>query len=88
MTVLSFESSPRAHTQIILRYFAIFYVLGLLRGFMSDVFPAQESELAISRETLRRFSLYIVTPHLRPSSDTYFDTRVWMWLISFCFVGI
>lgn len=38
MTALSFESSPHAHTQIILRYFAVFYVLGFLRDFMSDVF--------------------------------------------------
>jgi hypothetical protein len=43
--------------QIILRYFAVFYVPGRLRDCMRDVFRARESELAISRETLRRFSL-------------------------------
>jgi len=43
--------------QIILLYFAVFYVQGLSRDFMSDVFRARESEPVISRETLRRFSL-------------------------------
>jgi hypothetical protein len=45
---------------------------------MSDLFRAQEIKLAISRETLRRFSLYIVTSHLRPGSNTYRDTHVWL----------
>ena len=71
-----FPNNPRI--RIILRYFAVFCVLGLLRVFMGDVFCAQESELAISRETLRGFSLYIVTPHPRPSSNTYHHTHVWM----------
>jgi len=45
---------------------------------MSDVFRAHESELAISRETLRRFSLYIVTLHPLAPVATHRDNHVWM----------
>jgi hypothetical protein len=70
MTALSFESNTHAHVQIILRYFAFFYVLGLLRDFMSDVFRAEESELAISR-SISSLVLAPVATHNR-------DTHVWM----------
>lgn len=62
MTTLSFECSP----QVILRYFAVFYVLRLLRDFMSDVFRAQEIELAISRETLAASRCISSLPTLSP----------------------
>ena len=52
------SDNPRSTVlQIMLRYFAVSYVVSVLRYFTIYVFRAQESELAIARETLRRLSL-------------------------------